>query len=431
MKTFFTALLVIFAAALWAAPAPGDIVTFGSYPAGPDGAKEPLEWIVLDYYYARPADGVRSEEWSDLPEPLDTLTLISRYIPETCSREELGAEWQTSLLRLRLNTEFEEKCFSPEERERLLTWTLNEEPVSDKVTLLQGFGDLWADDGVSVWAMFDGAETRKARPAPFAGDLKTEDDCFPWALRALPYSAFTWVDSEGVPRSGKTGVPERLGVRPVIKVKKDVPLKVTGHITPPRFTLSAEARAYEKGMDLTRGDRVLLGEAEQDNDAANGKEPIEWIVLKTEDKKALVVSKDILYYPEPDYKTWDKGSLRTFLNNKFVGYAFSAGERALILRTEIETTDVPAERKTFSTMDRCFVLSAAELTALFPSAEARKSKGSKIADRTAAKEDELHSYARDCYLTRDNAFADRHGVIDFPHEGGVIYGVRPAMWLAR
>ncbi len=77
------------------------------------------------------------------------------------------------------------------------------------------------------------------------------------------------------------------------------------------------------------------------------------------------------------------------------------------------------------------MLSAAELTALFPSAEARKSKGSKIADRTAAKEDELHSYARDCYLTRDNAFADRHGVIDFPHEGGVIYGVRPAMWLAR
>ncbi|MBO4548050.1 MAG: hypothetical protein J5758_02440, partial [Abditibacteriota bacterium] len=78
MKTIVTALLIIFAAALWAAPAPGDIAVFGSYPAGPDGEKEPMEWIVLDYYYARPADGVRSEEWSDLPETLDTLTLISR-----------------------------------------------------------------------------------------------------------------------------------------------------------------------------------------------------------------------------------------------------------------------------------------------------------------------------------------------------------------
>ena len=77
------------------------------------------------------------------------------------------------------------------------------------------------------------------------------------------------------------------------------------------------------------------------------------------------------------------------------------------------------------------MLSAGELTALFPSAEARKSRGSKTADLTAAKEDELHIYARDCFITRDNGFADRHGTIDFPHEGGVIYGVRPAMWLAR
>ncbi|MBQ9358403.1 MAG: hypothetical protein IJT95_02540, partial [Abditibacteriota bacterium] len=424
--------LVLVAAALWAAPGPGDVVVFGSYPAGPEGEKQPLEWIVADYYYARPADGAASEEWKDLPEPADTCTLICRYIPETCTREELGAEWETSLLRLRLNTEFEEKCFSPEEREKLLTWTLNEEPVSDKVTLLQGFGDLWVDDGVSVWAFFDGADTRKAEPGPFAaGDIKTENGCLPWALRALPYSAFTWVDSEGVPRSGKADAFDRLGVRPVIKVKKDTPLKVTGHITPPGFTLSAEARAYEKGMALKKGDRVLLGKAEQDGNASNGKEPIEWIVLKTEDKKALVVSKDILYYPQPDYETWEKGSLRSFLNNKFAKGAFSADELALILTSEQKTTDVPAERKTFSSRSRCFVLSAPELTALFPTAEARKSRSSITAGRAADVDDGLHFYEKDCYITRDNGFVDRHGVIDFPHEGGVAYGVRPAMWLAR
>ncbi len=415
MKKIFATLFLLAAcaAALCAAPRPGDVAVFGSYPS--EGEKTPLEWIVLT-------------AGSPGGEGLPFYTLICRYVPESCSREELGEEWETSLLRLRLNTEFLEKCFSPEEQEKLLEWSYTEEPTADKVTLLQGFGDLWVDDGLSVWGFFDGAETRKAEPAPFA-DMKTENGCCPWALRKIPGSAFTYVDSLGVPR--EAGGVEKQGVRPVIRVKKDTPLKVTGHINAPKFPLSREVKKYEKGMPLAKGDRLLFGSAEQDGNAKNGKEPIEWIVLEVKDEKALAVSKDILYYLEPDYKTWEKGSLREYLNGKFFRFAFSESEKALVQEADIATRDVAAERKAFSTRDKCFALSAAELTALFPSAEARKCRSSKTAATVASGGDELHIYARDCFITRDNGFADEDGVIEFPHEGGITYGVRPALWLSR
>lgn len=41
----------------------------------------------------------------------------------------------------------------------------------------------------------------------------------------------------------------------------------------------------------TTGNVVTYGHYEQDNDTANGKEPIEWVVLDVQGDKALLISK--------------------------------------------------------------------------------------------------------------------------------------------
>ena len=37
-------------------------------------------------------------------------------------------------------------------------------------------------------------------------------------------------------------------------------------------------------MEWAAGDTVVFGSYEQDNDLTNGQEPLEWIVLKTEER---------------------------------------------------------------------------------------------------------------------------------------------------
>lgn len=44
--------------------------------------------------------------------------------------------------------------------------------------------------------------------------------------------------------------------------------------------------------DLAVHDTILFGTYEQDNDASNGREKIQWLVLEIEDNRALLISKD-------------------------------------------------------------------------------------------------------------------------------------------
>ncbi|MGN0972049.1 MAG: hypothetical protein ACI4OY_08835 [Aristaeellaceae bacterium] len=45
---------------------------------------------------------------------------------------------------------------------------------------------------------------------------------------------------------------------------------------------------------LTVGDSVVFGHLEQDDDAANGSEPLTWTVLHTEDDKALLITAEVI-----------------------------------------------------------------------------------------------------------------------------------------
>ena len=116
---------------------------------------------------------------------------------------------------------------------------------------------------------------------------------------------------------------------------------------------------------------IKFGSYEQDADFKNGMEPIEWIVLSKTKSEIFVVSKyllDIVPYnfdPASDYMgtTWEKCSLRKWLNENFYNAAFNAEEKKLIKSTTVENYDngVDGTKAGEDTIDKIFLLSMDDL----------------------------------------------------------------------
>lgn len=137
----------------------------------------------------------------------------------------------------------------------------------------------------------------------------------------------------------------------------------------------------ENAMDVV-GASVFYGAYEQDGNADNGAEPIEWIVLSVEGDKSLLISRyalDVIPYDQANKNpTWEKCSLRTWLNNDFFMSAFSEEEQKHILCTEVSNKGLANNsvmEGSFDgndTTDRIYCLSADEAETYFAD------KGSRI-----------------------------------------------------
>lgn len=117
--------------------------------------------------------------------------------------------------------------------------------------------------------------------------------------------------------------------------------------------------------------------------ASGKKEPIEWLVLKKETNRALLISRYALDVKIYNYgynpATWSECGLRSWLNNSiredcFLQAAFTAEEQG-----QIQTADVYADRNSYlktkpgkGTKDSVFLLSIPEAKELFSSDEARR-----------------------------------------------------------
>ena len=116
--------------------------------------------------------------------------------------------------------------------------------------------------------------------------------------------------------------------------------------------------------DVTEGEEVIFGRYEQDNVPDNGLEEVSWIVLKVEDNKAFLLSRDCLdtqpYHDVFDGRSdWANCTLRQWLNEDFMNTAFDAAEQQLILETELVNKDnssygTPGGE---NTVDKVFLLS--------------------------------------------------------------------------
>ncbi len=191
------------------------------------------------------------------------------------------------------------------------------------------------------------------------------------------------------------------------------------------------------------GSTVFFGSYEQDNDAENGKEDIEWFVLDKEGEKILVVSKYALdcqmYNEKREGITWETCTIRKWLNNDFLNAAFNFEEKAKISSVPV-SADKYYDCNTNvgnATKDKLFLLSVTEVNNYFSSDSARLckptpyavSKGVYIKEANDASWWWLRSPGS--YYQDYAAYVDSNG--DVCNNGSFVcnglYAVRPAMWI--
>lgn len=98
-----------------------------------------------------------------------------------------------------------------------------------------------------------------------------------------------------------------------------------------------------KDNNVKKGDLITFGTYEQDNDTANGKEDIQWVVLDQKDDQLLVISRYILdtkKYNETGTRgeeiTWESSTIRKWLNDDFINEAFSDEEQTRIMTIQVK-----------------------------------------------------------------------------------------------
>ena len=143
---------------------------------------------------------------------------------------------------------------------------------------------------------------------------------------------------------------------------------------PTAGTLPAESINLYVNMPQ-KGDIISFGNYWQSSDSK--KEPIEWIVLDTDETKAFVISRyglEAKPYNQTDASvTWENCTLRKWLNNDFFNSAFSNAEKQIIQTTTLnnaEDTDY-GTIKGNTTNDKVFILSNNEARFYFDSDAAR------------------------------------------------------------
>ena len=200
---------------------------------------------------------------------------------------------------------------------------------------------------------------------------------------------------------------------------------------------------FDSLQNIKEHQYIIFGAYQQDNNTANGKENIEWLVLEVKDGKALVISKYALdcnqYNTNEKDVTWETCTLRRWLNNDFINAAFSAEEKAMIPTVTVSADKNPrwSTNSGNATQDQVFLLSITEADKYFSSDSARECKPTDFAVANGAY---VYSENGNCvwWLRSPGddqnyaAFVNCVGEIQ-EHGYYVNYdgrAVRPAMWIS-
>lgn len=222
-------------------------------------------------------------------------------------------------------------------------------------------------------------------------------------------------------------------------------------VVKPMLTNSLISVSSEFGQQnisgLQVGDTLTFGRYEQDNNDANGKEPIEWIILKKKGRSCLLISRYVLdcqqYQKYYTITTWESSELRKWLNKDFMSTAFSADEQKLICKTKVTADANPYFQTEVGndTKDNIFCLSIVEANTYFSSDELRKSAPTDyaIAQETSAREGYYTTERRAtepwwlrtpgnfkitaAYVKYDGSIADNGTSVES------LRFVRPALWI--
>ncbi len=106
----------------------------------------------------------------------------------------------------------------------------------------------------------------------------------------------------------------------------------------------SEVEVKETMADANVGDAVIYGVYEQNGNAQDGAEPLEWIVLEKSENELLLISRyciDALPYNTAGTASeWNESSLYLWLNGEFLSKAFTEDERAFIITESEKSVDM-------------------------------------------------------------------------------------------
>ena len=127
-------------------------------------------------------------------------------------------------------------------------------------------------------------------------------------------------------------------------------------------------KEYDTNIVIDNIEAIVLGSYPQLDASKN---PIEWIVLDVLSDKALLLSKYILdcmpYNSQFEETTWEKSSLRKWLNNDFYDFAFDENDKKLIIKSNVKN-DIKyfgEVKGGADTVDKVFLLSLDEVKKYF------------------------------------------------------------------
>ena len=191
--------------------------------------------------------------------------------------------------------------------------------------------------------------------------------------------------------------------------------------------------------DIAIGSVLNFGQYDQDGDAKNGKEAIEWIVLDKNGKNILVTSKYILDWQlfndsSKDTK-WSTCSLRTWMNDVLLNEMFTDAEQSYIPYEAVEPEKNPKYEISPDkrTEDKLFLLSISEVITYFENDSDR----SCIPTPYVVEKAVGHELGIDWWLRTQGMghvyIAEILSDGEISYTGGLAYdtpsGIRPAMWI--
>ena len=148
----------------------------------------------------------------------------------------------------------------------------------------------------------------------------------------------------------------------IIVAKKVGKAKITATISSKSAT--CEVTVTKPSYDV--GSIVTFGHYDQDNNIANGKEAIEWVVLEKNEDTVTLLSKYGLdagpYHETYAGITWELCTLRAWLNLVFLNTAFTSIEQAQIKDVVVKAEDSAwyGTKAGNDTIDKVYLLSVSE-----------------------------------------------------------------------
>ena len=183
-------------------------------------------------------------------------------------------------------------------------------------------------------------------------------------------------------------------------------------------TVNADNENQFESSRVSKGKTLTIGTWEQDNDTDTDDEAIEWIVLKKDGDRALIITKKVIdsqpFYdwqnglrPYPEILTWENSDIRAWLNATFLQNAFTDSERDRIEETQLSTKKNSYYSKHTDggedTSDMIFLLSEEEASDYFDDKNDRMAEPTDYAaNRSDKKDDEQETETEEATVVTDD-----------------------------